>query len=156
MPPDANRLAESPPVIIPRLVCRDPAAAIDFCVRTFSAVVAVQRPAPDGSVAHAMMRFGPAMLMIEAEWPNLTSRAPKADGSSPVVIYIYVEDVDHTVERASALGAQVLIPAKDQFWGDRTAWIMDPSGHVWTIATRIEETTEQQRKDRWSNVIKPG
>ena len=58
-----------------------------------------------------------------------------------------------TLERAVAGGAQVLIPAKDQFWGDRTAWIMDPSGHVWTVASRIEETTEQQRQDRWSNTL---
>jgi PhnB protein len=139
-------------VVIPRLVCRDPAAAIEFCARTFSAVERVRRPAPDGTVAHALMTIGTAMVMIEGEWPTLTSRAPKPDGSSPVVLYVYVEDVDQTVERAVAGGASILIPAQNQFWGDRTAWIMDPSGHVWTIATRIEETTEQERKDRWSSV----
>jgi len=99
------------------------------------------------------MTIGPAMIMIEAEWPTLTSRAPNPDGSSPVVMFVYVEGVDHTVERAIAGGAQVLIPAQDQFWGDRTAQIMDPSGHVWTIATRIEETSEQERKDRWSSIL---
>jgi len=140
-------------VVIPRLVCRDPAAAIDFCAGTFDAIERVRRPGPDGTVAHALMTIGPAMIMIESEWPILTSRAPKPDGSSPVVIYVYVEDVDQTVERAIAGGAQVLIPAQNQFWGDRTAWIMDPSGHVWTIATRIEETGEQERKDRWSNIL---
>ena len=98
------------------------------------------------------MTIGPAMIMIESEWPTLTSRAPNPDGSSPVVIFVYVEDVDRTVERAIAAGAQVLIPAQDQFWGDRIAWIMDPSGHVWTIATRIEETSEQERSDRWSSL----
>jgi hypothetical protein len=25
---------------------------------------------------------------------------------------------------------------------------MDPSGHVWTIATRVEETTEEERQQR--------
>jgi PhnB protein len=68
------------------------------------------------------------------------------------VLFVYVEDVDQTVERAVAGGAKVLIPVQDQFWGDRTGWIMDPSGHVWTIATRIEDTTEQERKDRWSSI----
>ena len=72
-----------------------------------------------GSVAHAMMTIGPAMIMIEAEWPALTSRAPKLDGSSPVVIYVYVEDVDKMVERAVAGGAKVLFPVANQFWGDR-------------------------------------
>jgi PhnB protein len=70
-----------------------------------------------------------------------------------VVIFVYVENVDQTVERAVGLGAQVLIPAQNQFWGDRIAWIMDPSGHVWTIATRVEETTAEERQDRWSGIL---
>jgi PhnB protein len=104
-------------------------------------------------VAHALLTIGPAMIMIEAEWPTLTSRAPTPDGSSPVVIFVYVEDVDRTVERAMARGAQVLIPPQNQFWGDRTAWIMDPSGHVWTVATRVEATTAEERQDRWSAIL---
>ncbi|HEX9945486.1 MAG TPA: VOC family protein [Thermoanaerobaculia bacterium] len=140
-------------VVIPRLVCRDPASAIDFYVSTFDAVELNRRPGPDGTVAHALMTIGPAMIMIEAEWPTLPSRAPSLDGTSPVVIFVYVEDVDQTLERAVGRGAQVLIPAKNQFWGDRTAWIMDPSGHVWTIATRVEETTAQERQDRWSSIL---
>lgn len=90
------------------------------------------------------------MIMIEAEWPGLPSRAPNLDGSSPVVIFVYVADVDKAMERAVAGGASVLMPLADQFWGDRMGVMMDPSGHVWTVATRIEETTEQERHDRWS------
>lgn len=101
---------------------------------------------------HAMLTIGPAMLMIEAEWPTLPSRAPKPDGSSPVAL-VYVENVDETLDRAIAGGAQVLVPVQNQFWGDRIAWIMDPSGHVWTVATRIEETTADERKRRWSGVL---
>jgi PhnB protein len=140
-------------VVIPRLFCRDVVAAIDFCKNTFGAVERLRRPGPDGTVAHALMTIGPAMIMIEAEWPGLSSRAPNLDGSSPVVIYVYVEDVDKTVERAVAGGAKVLFPVQNQFWGDRIGWVMDPSGHVWTIATHIEETSEDQRRDRWSNIL---
>jgi len=46
------------------------------------------------------------MLMLEPEWPTLPSRAPNLDGSSPVVIYLYVEDVDSTVERALKRGGK--------------------------------------------------
>ena len=140
-------------VVIPRLFCRDVAAAIDFCKNTFGAVERVRRPGPDGTAAHALLTIGPAMIMIEAEWPGMASRAPNPDGSSPVVIYVYVEDVDKTVARAVAGGAKVLMPVETQFWGDRMGWIMDPSGHVWTIATRVEETSEDQRKERWSNIL---
>lgn len=153
MPADVKAIPDGASVVIPRLVCRDPAAAIDFCVRTFGAVERGRRPGPDGTVAHAMMTIGPAMLMIEGEWPTLSSRAPQLDGSSPVVIYVYVENVDETLARALANGARVLVPAQNQFWGDRIAWIMDPSGHVWTVASRIEETTVQERTDRWSGML---
>jgi uncharacterized glyoxalase superfamily protein PhnB len=47
------------------------------------------------------------MVMIEGEWPTLASRAPQPDGSSPVVIYVDVEDVDNVIERAVAAGARV-------------------------------------------------
>lgn len=144
---------EGASVVIPRLVCRDPVAAIDFITHTFGAEERVRRPGPDGTVAHALLMIGPAMIMIEGEWPTVANRAPQPDGSSPVVLYVYVPDVDKTVERAVAAGAKVLIPIADQFWGDRTAWVMDPSGHVWTIATRIEETTEDERQARLSRIL---
>lgn len=143
---------ENSSVVMPRLVCHDVPAAIAFCVKTFGAVDLGSRPGPDGKPAHALLTIGPAMIMIEAEWPNLPSRAPTLDGSSPVLIFVYVEDVDKTVERAVAGGAKVLIPVQTQFWGDRIAWVMDPSGHVWTIATRLEETSEEERRDRWSRI----
>ena len=154
MAPKGKGVPENSSVVIPRLVCRDPANAVDFCTQTFEAVELGRRPGPDGRMAHALLTIGPAMLMIEAEWPTLPSRAPTPDGSSPVVIFVYVPDVDRTVERAVAHGATVLYPAQDQFWGDRVAWVMDPSGHVWTIATRVEETTEDQREGRWSSILR--
>lgn len=139
--------------IIPRLVCRDVEAQIDFCREVFDAAESVRRPGPDGRAAHAMLLFGRSMLMLEAEWPTLPSRAPRPDGSSPVVIYVYVADVDATVERAVARGATLVAPVETQFWGDRIGWVLDPSGHMWTIATRVEETSEDQRQARWSNIL---
>jgi PhnB protein len=148
-------IPEGASAVIPRLICRDPVAEIEFCTAVFGAVEGVRRPGADGKTAHAMMLFGPAMVMIESEWPEMTNRAPSPDGSSPVVLYLYVENVDQTVERATAAGARVLMPPTDQFWGDRTAWIMDPSSHVWTVATRIEEPTEDERKARLAEIHRP-
>jgi PhnB protein len=142
------------PVVMPMLVCRDAAAEIDFCKTTFDAVELVRRRSPDGNVAHAALTIGGAMIMIEGEWPSLSSRAPQSDGSSPVVMYVYVKDVDEVIQRAVAGGARVLLPVKNQFWGDRTGRIIDPSGHVWTISTRVEETSSAERQERWSTIIK--
>jgi PhnB protein len=154
MTKNVNPIPDGVPVVMPMLVCRDVSAAIDFCKATFNAVELVRRPGPDGTVAHAALTLGGAMIMIEAEWPTLASRAPQPDGSSPVVLYVYVEDVDIVLERAVAAGAKVLLPVKNQFWGDRTGRIIDPSGHVWTISTRIEETSAEEREERWSSIVK--
>ena len=140
--------------VMPMLVCRDPSAAIDFCKSVFGAIELVRRPGPDGAVAHAALTIGGAMIMIEGEWPTLASRAPQPDGSSPVVIYVYVEDVDGVIERAVAAGARVLTPVQNQFWGDRTGRIVDPAGHVWTVSTRVEETSSSEREKRWSDMAK--
>jgi len=82
----------------------------------------------------------------------LRGSSPAPDGSSPVVLYVYVESVDNTVKRAVSAGARILMPPTDQFWGDRTAWIIDRSGHVWTVATRIEEPTEEERQKRLAEI----
>ncbi|MGQ0643038.1 MAG: VOC family protein [Gemmatimonadaceae bacterium] len=139
-------------VVTPRLYCRDPAAEVEFCRVTFGAVERGHRADANGNVQHALVDIGSATIMIEAESSGLTSRAPAMDGSSPIVLYIYVEDVDKTVSRAVTAGAKVLFPVSNQFWGDRMGWMMDPEGHVWTVATRIEETTAAEREARWSSI----
>jgi PhnB protein len=146
-------IPENSSVVMPRLYCHDVRAEMEFCKTVFGAVELNCRPGPDGKAAHALLTIGPAMIMIEAEWPGFASRPPVPDGSSPVVIFVYVENVDAAMERAVAGGAKILVEAKNQFWGDRTGWVMDLAGHVWTIASRIEETTGQQRSDRWSGIL---
>jgi PhnB protein len=153
MATQSKGIPEGATAVIPRLFCRDPVVEIDFCTGVLGAAEGVRRPGADGRVAHALITIGPAMVMIESEWPGITNRAPAPDGSSPVALYVYVENVDDTVERAVTAGATVLMPAKDQFWGDRTAWVMDPSGHVWTIASRVEEPNEEERQQRLKRLL---
>ena len=139
--------------IMPMLICHNPSIEVEFCKDVFGALEIVSRPGPDGNVAHAALKIAGAMIMIEAEWPGIASRSPQPDGSSPVVIYLYVEDVDEVIERTIKAGGKVLHPAENQFWGDRTGRIMDTSGHVWIISSRIEETTTSQRQDRWDEIL---
>jgi PhnB protein len=120
------------------LVCTDAASEIEWCKRVLAAAEVARRVAQDGKVVHATLRVGDAMIMIHGEFPNLASRAPQLDGSSPVVIYFYVPEVDAVVDLAVANHARVLIPAVNQPWGDRVCRIIDPAGHVWNIATRIK------------------
>jgi PhnB protein len=128
------------------LVCRGAGAEVDFCRTAFGAVELSRRMSSEDAVVHATLQIGPAMIMVHGEFPNLASRAPERDGTSPVVIYIYVDDVDAVVGRAVNAGARVLIPVANQPWGDRVGRIIDPAGHVWNVATRVEHATATNEK----------
>ena len=125
--------------IVPMLVCADAAAEIEFLKAAFGAVELSRRAAEDGSVTHATLGIGELLIMVHGVTAHLASRAPLSDGSSPVVIYLYLEDVDWVIERAVGAGARILTPIADQFWGDRMARIVDPAGHVWNLASRVDE-----------------
>jgi PhnB protein len=131
--------------VIPMLVCRDAAAEIEFCKAAFGAVELHRRPGADGSVVHATLAIGEHLVMVHGEADRLASRSPEQDGSSPVVIYVYMEGVDAVMERAVAAGARVLLPAEDAFWGDRVGRIVDPAGHVWNVASRKEEASSAKK-----------
>ena len=61
-------------------------------------------------------------------------------------------------DRAIAAGGQVYKGAmgrmQDQFWGDRSGTFTDPHGYVWTIATRKEDLTPQELKQRQDEFMK--
>ncbi len=61
-----------------------------------------------------------------------------------MTIHHYIEDVDATFARAVEAGATVLMPPMDMFWGDRFAKIQDPAGHLWSLATHVEDLTPEQ------------
>jgi PhnB protein len=122
------------------LTCADAAAEIAFCAAAFGARELSRRSDDGGSVLHAALGIGELLIMVHGETQHLASRAPIGDGSSSVVIYLYLDDVDGAVERSVAAGARILTPLEDQFWGDRMARIVDPQGHVWNVARRLHGT----------------
>ena len=50
-------IPEGASAVIPRLVCRDVEAEIEFCCEALGAVEGGRRPGPDGRAAHAMLKF---------------------------------------------------------------------------------------------------
>lgn len=127
-------------MIIPMLTCSNTAAEIQFCKDAFGAALLSQRVWTDGKVIHATLGIGPFLFMVHGEIAHLASRSPQKDGSSSVVLYLYVSDPDEVIGTAVRCGATVLMPAADQPWGDRVGRIMDPAGHVWNIARQANYT----------------
>lgn len=106
-------------MLIPMLVCQDAAAEIAFCEAAFGAKELSRRAGSDGSVVHATLAIGPLLVMVHNVFPGLASQAPMPDGSSPVVLYLYADEVDAVVTRSIAAGARLLLAPADQAWRSR-------------------------------------
>ena len=124
------------------------AEAIAFYVEVLGATERMRIPMPDGKIGHAELTIGDGLIMLADAFPGNDFHSPKAIGGTPVVISIYVEDVDAVYDRALAAGAKGLRPPSDQFYGDRAAKFVDPFGHQWGIASHIEEISHEEMMER--------
>lgn len=150
--PDAYRR------VTPALVVEGAAKALEFYAEVFQATERMRFPAPDGTIAHAEIEIGDSVVMVEDASPMMETKAPPPDGidGSPNSLFIYVEDVDATIERAVNLGATLKRPADNQFYGDRDGAIVDPFGHVWTVATHVEDVAPEEMMRRMNAMFGGG
>ena len=123
----------------PYLIVQNATAAIEFYKRALGATELMRLIDPKGKVAHAEIKIGNSPIMLADEVPTMGFRSPRSLGGSAVSLMIYMEDVDAKFRQATDAGAKVLMPVKDQFYGDRSGTLEDPFGHVWTLATHIED-----------------
>jgi len=105
---------------------------------------------PDGRLGHAEFRLGDSVIMMADEYPEMNVRGPKSLGGAGFSMALYVEDVDAFVQRAVAAGAKLTQPVQNKFYGDRTGTLEDPFGHVWNVATHIEDVSEEELRRRAS------
>ncbi|WP_233079069.1 VOC family protein [Rheinheimera soli] len=134
--------------VLPYLVIKNAAAALDFYQRAFGAETIMRMNMPSGAVMHAEMHIGAAVFMLSEQSDEWGTKSPDMLGASPVTLMIYVPDVDAFVERAAAAGATVTMPVADQFWGDRSGCLQDPFGHLWMISTHVEDVSEEEMAKR--------
>ncbi len=125
--------------LTPYLIVADGAGTVGFCEQVFGAKLRLKLERPDGKLGHAELDIGDCVVMLADEAPEHQARAPAHFGGTPVTLHLYVEDVDAVVARALAAGATLVRPVENQFYGDRSGSFTDPSGHVWHVATHIED-----------------
>ena len=144
----------APQPVTPHLAIRNAAAAIEFYVKAFDAEEMMRLADPSGRIGHAEIEIGGARIMLADEHPEMNVRGPEAYGGSPVSIHLYLADVDAVFERAVAAGAKPLREPADQFYGDRSATLIDPFGHCWFLATRMEEVPHEEMEKRFAAITK--
>lgn len=136
--------------VTPCLVVDGAARALAFYADVFGAVERMRTPGPGGTIVHAEIEIGDAVVIVEDEDPQRGTQAPPPGGlpGTPVFQFVYVEDVDAVVARAVELGAALRRPPEDQFYGDRDAYLVDPFGHAWTVATHVEDVDPDEAARR--------
>ncbi|AXQ30196.1 VOC family protein [Solimonas sp. K1W22B-7] len=149
----ANPIPEPGNALTPHLILRDAAHAIAWYVDVLGAVEDFRLTEPGGKVGHAELKLGGGRLMLADEYPDFGALSPGSIGGTPVRLHLYVADVDTVVARAEAAGATLLRPVQDEFYGDRTAMLVDPFGHLWQLASRREEVSPEQMQRRWSAML---
>lgn len=138
--------------VTPYLIVKGAHKAIAFYEKAFGARVRLCLPAPGGGIGHAELEIGDSILMIADEFPG-GSRGPRAIGGTPISLMIYVEDVDAVYESALVAGARAVRPLENKFYGDRAGQVEDPFGHVWTLASHVENVTAEQLSERMEEMF---
>jgi len=134
--------------ITPYLIVDDARAAIDFYERAFGAREKFRLPMGEDRIAHAEIEIGDSVIMLADEFPDMGHLGPNSRGGTTVSLLHYVEDVDSAFEKALEEGASEKRPVENQFWGDRMGTLIDPFGHMWSLATTVEEVSPDEMQRR--------
>ena len=156
MPRKVNPVPKGFRTVTPVLTVAGAAQAIDFYAHVFGAEERSRVYGLDGvSIAHSELKIGNSLVIVSDENPAFGIHAPSAFGGSAVSQHIYVADVDGVWERAIEAGATVLVPLADTYWGERYAKIVDPFGHVWSMAKRVEHLSADEIAARAAALTAP-
>ena len=138
--------------VTPYLYVRGATAAIDFYKGIFGAVEIVRMAGSNGKIMHAELRIGDSIVMLADENPQNGVMSPQTIGGFSGGLHLYVENVDAVIQKAIESGAKLLRPIKDQFYGDRSGSLLDPFGHMWSVATHVEDVPPEEMKKRMAAV----
>jgi uncharacterized glyoxalase superfamily protein PhnB len=140
--------------IIPHLVVKDAAKAIEFYKKVFGAKELYRNTVPEdeSKIVHSVITIRASKLMIVDEFPEMCDDSqsgqkvgsPITIGGNSMFLNMYFDDVDAIYKKATDEGASVVMPLSDVFWGDRYGQIKDPFGHIWEIATHKKDMSKDE------------
>ena len=145
--PDVKPIPEGYHSITPYLIIGGAAEALEYYKKAFGATE-LFRMEHEGKIGHAEMKIGDSPFMLSDEHAEMGFKGPKSLGGSSVGIMIYVDDCDTIFKQAIDAGGTETKPLQDQFYGDRSGTLIDPFGHVWTVATHKEDVSPEEIEKR--------
>ena len=146
--PNVKPVPEGYHNITPYLFVRSAASAVDFYKNIFGATEIMRMPGSNGKIMHAELRIGDSIVMLADENPQTGMMSPQTVGGFSMGMHLYVENVDQVIQKAVESGAKLLRPIKNQFYGDRSGTVLDPFGHMWSVATHVEDVSPEEMRKR--------
>jgi len=129
----------------PCLTVFDIDSAVAFYQAAFGAELLTRHAGADESIAlQATIKIGNSIIALNREAPELGLLSPASLGACIGQIHLYVEDVNSSWERALEAGAGIHAELYDAYWGDRTGVLVDGNGHLWSIASKIENVSQEE------------
>jgi uncharacterized glyoxalase superfamily protein PhnB len=145
--PTTSAGVEWPPALTPYITVHDARAAIDWYVKVLAAVPRGEPIVmPDGSVGHAEIGIGDAVLMLSEGSTEVPVQPPEPTGTYSHTIHAQISDVDRIVEQARQNGAQIEREPVDEPYG-RVAVMIDPFGHRWMLNQPPGRETRERHGD---------
>jgi uncharacterized glyoxalase superfamily protein PhnB len=133
---------EDMPRIAPHLFYDDVGAAIDWLVEAFGFVTRVRMTDDNGLVVHGELEVEDknSLVMLGLAAENAAWESPRTlNGLIAQRLYIYVDNVDAHAERARKAGAKFVYEPVTHYYGDRVYECVDPEGHRWKFAQRVQD-----------------
>jgi PhnB protein len=150
---DVKPIPDGYPQVTPYLCVDGAKDAMEFYMKVFGASERMHMPSPGGKIGHAELELGDSLIMLADEHPEMGIVGPKTVGGTPVLINLYVEDVDAVYQAAIDAGAKPLRELEDQFYGDRSGQFEDPWGHHWSVATHVEDVPPDEMEKRMAAMM---
>jgi uncharacterized glyoxalase superfamily protein PhnB len=115
----------------------DARAAVDWLEQAFGFERSSVHEGPDGTIAHAELRYGDGMIMLGSAGPNgFGLKTPKELGAVNQGVYVIVDDgIDAHHERALAAGAEIVRQPNDTDYDSREYMARDLEGNLWSFGT---------------------
>jgi PhnB protein len=134
--------------VSPYLVVDDAARAIEYYAKAFGANELVRMQAPGDRVGHAELELGDSRIMLSDPFPQASDATAEGAGRDERERVHVRRGCRRGGAAGGRAGATVTMEVADQFWGDRFGAITDPFGHVWSIATHVEDVPPEEMAER--------
>ena len=95
---------------------------------------------------HGELRIGECTIMFADACDRVAANR--------AMLHVYVADVDACYQRALDAGATSEREPADQFYGDRSAGVLDQFGNRWYMATVVEEVSPEELNRRHQEILK--